>query len=80
MKNIIPLIYLTLLLITSISFGQNLPKFVHVEGGTFTMGDEEGLGNKDQQPIHEVTLNSFNISQTEVTVAQYRYYSDITEL
>jgi formylglycine-generating enzyme required for sulfatase activity len=78
MKNITRLIYLTLLLITSISFGQNLPKFVHVQGGTFAMGDELGLGNEDQRPIHEVTLKSFNISQTEVTVAQYRYYCDTT--
>ncbi len=78
MINTTRLIYFSLLLITSISFGQNLPKFIHVEGGTFTMGDEWGLGNKDQRPTHEVTLNSFNISQTEVTVAQYRYYSDTT--
>jgi formylglycine-generating enzyme len=78
MKNITRLIYVALLLITSISFGQSLPKFVHVEGGTFTMGDEWGLSNKDQRPTHEVTLKSFNISQTEVTVAQYRSYCDAT--
>tara|TARA_R110002051_G_scaffold290773_1_gene354427 strand:- start:56490 stop:57257 length:768 start_codon:yes stop_codon:yes gene_type:complete len=79
MKNKTGLIYVTLLLITtSISFGQNLPKFIPVEGGTFTMGDERGLGNEDQRPTHEVTLKSFNISQTEVTVTQYRYYSDTT--
>ena len=78
MKNITPLIYLTILLIANVSFGQNLPKFIHVEGGTFTMGNEEELGNKDQLPIHEVTLNSFNMSQTEVTVAQYRYYCNET--
>lgn len=78
MKNITRLLYFTLLLITSISFGQNLPKFVHVQGGTFTMGDEWGLSNKDQRPTHEVSLKSFNISQTEVTVAQYRYYCETT--
>jgi len=78
MKNITRLLYFTLLLITSISYGQNLPKFVHVKGGTFTMGDEWGLGNKDQRPTHEVNLKGFNISQTEVTVAQYRYYCEAT--
>ena len=78
MKITTQLIYLTLLLITTISFGQNLPKFVYIEGGTFSMGDEIGKGNKDQQPIHKVTLMSFNISQTEVTVAQYRKYCNET--
>ena len=78
MKNTTRLLVLMLLIITISSFGQNLPKFVHVEGDTFTMGDETGKGNKNQRPTHEVTLNSFNISQTEVTVAQYRFYCNET--
>lgn len=78
MRNITGLPCLIILLITKISFGQNLPKFVHIQGGTFTMGDKWGLSNKDQRPTHEVTLKSFNISQTEVTVAQYRYYCNAT--
>ena len=77
-NNKTPLIFFTLLFITSISFGQNLPKFISVQGGTFTMGDTSGLGNKDQQPTHQVTLKSFNMSETEVTVAQYRYYCNET--
>ena len=78
MKNSTRIIYFTLLLITSLSHGQNLPKFVHVKGGTFTMGDERGLGNKDQRPTHKVRVKGFNMSQTEVTVAQYRYYCKAT--
>ncbi len=78
MKNSTRIIYFTLLLITSLCYGQNLPKFVHIQGGTFTMGDETGLGNKDQRPIHAVSVKEFNISQTEVTVAQYRYYCKAT--
>ena len=38
---------------------------VSVEGGTFQMGSI--VGNNDEQPVHEVTLNSFFIGQTEVT-------------
>ncbi len=72
------LIFATLLLIATNGFGKNLPKFVHVQGGTFTMGDKIGTGNKDQRPTHKVTLKSFDISATEVTVAQYRYYSEST--
>jgi formylglycine-generating enzyme required for sulfatase activity len=78
MKNYTQLIYFTLLLITSLSYGQNLPKFVQVKGGTFTMGDESGLRNKDQRPTHKVRVKDFNMSQTEVTVAQYRYYCKAT--
>lgn len=78
MKNTTRLLILVLLTIMNNSFGQNLPKFAHVEGGTFTMGDETGKGNKNQRPTHEVSLNSFNISQTEVTVAQYRFYCNET--
>lgn len=78
MKNKIGFLLLIFFIIANISFGQNLPKFIHVEGGTFTMGDEWGKGNKDQRPTHAVTLKSFSISQTEVTVAQYRSYCDST--
>jgi len=66
------------LLICNLTFAQNLPEMVTVTGGTFTMGDEWGLGNTDELPTHEVTIKSFNISQTEVTVAQYSYYCKAT--
>jgi len=44
-------------------------KMVHVDGGTFIMGDSiqhDGLG-ADVIPAHEVTLSDFSIGQTEVT-------------
>ncbi len=78
MKNCTRIIYFILLLITSFSYGQKLPKFVHIEGGNFTMGDERGVGNKDQRPTHLVSVKDFNMSKTEVTVAQYRYYCKAT--
>ena len=72
------LLCIIILFITGINFGQNRPKFVHVPGGSFKMGDEWGISNKDQRPVHQVTLKSFNISQTEITVAQYREYCNAT--
>lgn len=42
------------------------------------MGDEYGLGEKNEQPTHQVTLSDFGIGKTEVTVAQYRYYCNST--
>lgn len=46
--------------------------FVHVKGGTFEMGDLFGDGHPDyEQPVHQVTLSDYYISQTEVTQAQW---------
>jgi formylglycine-generating enzyme required for sulfatase activity len=44
---------------------------VFVKGGSFIMGDSIGEGNKEEQPIHKVTLNDFYISKFEVTQAQW---------
>ena len=46
--------------------------FIHVEGGSFMMGSEDG--EDDEKPVHLVNLNSFEIMATEVTMGQYIYY------
>lgn len=48
--------------INGVSFEMNT-----VVGGTFKMGSNRDLGEKDEYPLHEVTLNSYCIGQTEVT-------------
>jgi len=35
------------------------------------MGSAEGIGRDDERPQHEVTVQTFKMSKTEVTVAQY---------
>ena len=45
--------------------------FVFVEGGTFQMGDRFGEGSSNELPLHDVTLNSFYMAETEVTQAEY---------
>lgn len=43
---------------------------IYVEGGTFSMGATEEQGpnvEKDEKPVHQVTVSSFYIGQTEVT-------------
>ena len=45
-------------------------KMMHVEGGTFLMGntpDQYGIPDSYLAPVHEVTLSSYCIGQTEVT-------------
>jgi sulfatase modifying factor 1 len=49
---------------------------VFVEGGTFEMGSNSGMG--DEKPLHSVTVSDFNISKTEVTFEQYDVFCDAT--
>ena len=41
-------------------------KMIDVEGGTFTMGNDDSFYSR-HKPAHEVTVSSFKIGQTEVT-------------
>jgi len=52
-------------------------KWILVEGGTFRMGNDNGL-SPDESPEHVVTLSSYYISATEVTFAQFDRFCDST--
>jgi formylglycine-generating enzyme required for sulfatase activity len=46
--------------------------FVYVEGGSFEMGDVWNDGfHDDEQPVHMITVNSFWISEHEITNSQF---------
>ena len=47
---------------------------VPVAGGTFKMGSDE---NEDEKPVHAVTVLSFEMDVTEVTVAAFRACVDL---
>ena len=49
-------------------------KMIEVEGGTFTMGspDSDSDAWNDEKPIHQVTLSSYCIGETEVTQALWQ--------
>ena len=49
-------------------------KMIHVEGDTFTMGatSEMKKPDSDEKPIHQVTLSSYYIGETEVTQALWQ--------
>lgn len=63
-----------------IEFTANLKTFtdpfegqmVFVKGGGFRMGDTYGDGNREEKPVHPVTLNDFYIGKYEVTQAQWK--------
>ncbi len=49
---------------------------IHIQGGTFSMGQPEpdigGVGSSDdEQPVREVKVNNFYLGETEVTQAQW---------
>ena len=52
----------------------NCPEITYVEltGGSFTMGDTRGVPFPVATPPTEVTVSDFTLSQSEVTVAQYK--------
>lgn len=51
-------------------------ELVYVNRGSFLMGSEEGFSN--EKPIHEVTLSSFKIGKSEVSVKQFKDYCKLT--
>lgn len=51
--------------------------FIYVPGGTFTMGDTNGIGDVTNRPVHSVTLSSFYICKYEVTQAEYTAVMDV---
>jgi formylglycine-generating enzyme required for sulfatase activity len=53
-------------------------KWVTVPGGTFKMGDTSSAAGIDESPIHVVTLDTFQISATEVTFGQFDAFCDST--
>jgi len=49
-----------------------------VEGGEFQMGDIFGDGEDDEQPVHNVQVDSFYIGKYQVTVGEFRDFVEAT--
>lgn len=45
-----------------------------IQGGTFTMGSPAGVGGSDERPQKQVTMTTFRIGQTEVSLGEYKRY------
>ena len=59
--------------------GADSMQMIFVEGGTFLMGEVDTDNYLDSnEPRHPVTINSFKISSTEVTVGQYQAFCTAT--
>jgi formylglycine-generating enzyme required for sulfatase activity len=53
-------------------------EFIAVPGGCFFMGDTFKVGQPDEQPVHDVCVDTFFMSKHEVTVDQFRRFTDAT--
>jgi len=49
-------------------------EMVLIKGGSFDMGDTFGEGDSDEKPVHRVTVNSFYLSQYELTFSEYNTF------
>ena len=54
------------------------PAMVDLEGGAFRMGSISGAGDASEQPVTPITLPPFQMSQSEITVGEFRRFIDET--
>ena len=59
--------------------GGSGPELVYVGGGVFRMGSSISQLASEEQPEHEVTLNSFGIGRFEVTFRDYEQFAAATD-
>jgi formylglycine-generating enzyme required for sulfatase activity len=52
------------------------PEMVLIPAGSFRMGDIQGGGGSDEQPVHTVYVNQFAIGKFEVTFAEYDKFAE----
>ncbi len=54
------------------------PEMVWIPAGRFKMGDIQGVGNTDEQPVHEVTVEGFAMGIYEITFEDYDRFVKVT--
>jgi formylglycine-generating enzyme required for sulfatase activity len=55
-----------------------LPQMVTIPAGRFKMGDIQRGGNKDEKPVHWVSIKSFAMSRYEITFNEYYAFAEAT--
>jgi formylglycine-generating enzyme required for sulfatase activity len=62
----------------SLQKGSQIPEMVQIPAGRFRMGNTQGQGDDDEQPVHWVSIKRFAMSRYEVTFAQYDNFAQAT--
>jgi formylglycine-generating enzyme required for sulfatase activity len=58
--------------------GGSGPEMVMIPAGSFQMGDIQGGGDSDEQPVHWVSVSAFAMGRYEVTFEEYDRFADAT--
>ncbi len=58
--------------------GGSGPEMVVIPAGSFRMGDIQGEGFSNEQPVHSVSVASFAMGRYEVTVGEFRRFVEAT--
>ena len=56
------------------------PEMIWLPAGRFRMGDIQGQGDNNEQPVHWVSVARFAMGRYEVTFAEYDHFADITAI
>ena len=71
---------LSLLILSAMLYAQSsvppMPSMIHVDGGSFMMGNNAGIA--DEKPLHNVTLTSYFIGKYEVTFSEFSTFIKAT--
>jgi formylglycine-generating enzyme required for sulfatase activity len=59
--------------------GGDGPEMVWIPAGRFRMGDIQGTGSDDEQPVHEVSVERFAMGRYPVTFAEYDQFAQATD-
>ena len=54
------------------------PRMVVIPAGRWKMGDIQGNGEKDEQPVHWVSVDSFAMALYEITFSEYDHFAIAT--
>jgi formylglycine-generating enzyme required for sulfatase activity len=54
------------------------PEMVWIPAGSFQMGDIQGGGDDDEQPVHRVSVEKFAMGRYEITFAEYDKFAQAT--
>ncbi len=68
MRRLLFVLVITLILLSGCS--HRIPGMIHVKGGTFHMGSNDG--DDDEKPVHSVTVSDFYMGKYEVTQGEYQ--------
>ncbi|SDX38190.1 SUMF1/EgtB/PvdO family nonheme iron enzyme [Thiocapsa roseopersicina] len=54
------------------------PRMIWLPGGSFRMGDSQGIGRENERPVHTVRLDHFGVGKYPLTVGEFRRFVEST--